>query len=188
MRRTVAFLAVLLMLPLMSATAQGRRGGGGSGGDRQGPPPTPQQRQEMEARLQAHIDSIVRVRLSLTDDQFKRLQDVATRMEKERRDLRMDDGRLRMEMRHALTASTVNEDKVAELLAKMPQLERRRLGIMEREQRELSQFLTPSQRARYISLQDELRRSMQEMQFRRMTPGGAYGPPGGSRPSDFHSR
>ncbi len=187
MRRTVAFLAVLLMLPLMSATAQGRRGGGGSGGDRQGPP-TPQQRQEMEARLQAHIDSIVRVRLSLTDDQFKRLQDVATRMEKERRDLRMDDGRLRMEMRHALTASTIDEDKVSELLAKMPQLERRRLGIMEREQRELSQFLTPSQRARYISLQDELRRSMQEMQFRRMTPGGAYGPPGGSRPSDFHSR
>jgi hypothetical protein len=54
------------------------------------------------------------------------------------------------------------------LLDEMPRLERRRVELMEREQRELAKFLSPVQRARYFGLQDELRRGMQELQQRRL--------------------
>ena len=49
----------------------------------------------------------------------------------------------------------------------MTRFERRRLELQEREQRELARFLTATRRARYIGLQDELRRSMQDLQRRR---------------------
>ena len=51
---------------------------------------------------------------------------------------------------------------------------------MEQEQRELAKFLSPSQRARYFGLQDELRRGMQDLQRRRMgLDSGAGGPVAG---------
>ena len=50
----------------------------------------------------------------------------------------------------------------------MPRLERRKLDLLEAEQRDLAKFLSPIQRARYFGLQDELRRGMQDLQRRRM--------------------
>jgi hypothetical protein len=47
-------------------------------------------------------------------------------------------------------------------------LERRKLDLLEAEQRDLAKFLSPIQRARYFGLQDELRRGMQDLQRRRM--------------------
>ena len=96
----------------------------------------------------------------------------------------------RFAMRQELLAGEkANEARVAELLDRMPRFERRRLDLMEQEQRELAKFLSPTQRARYIGLQDELRRSMQDLQRRRMGIDGAPGdsmtrrtrrPPGGA--------
>ena len=61
-----------------------------------------------------------------------------------------------------------NETKVGDLLDQMPGLERRKLDLLESEQRDLAKFLSPTQRARYFGLQDELRRGMQDLQRRRM--------------------
>jgi len=90
-------------------------------------------------------------------------------------------------LRRALAGSeTVDQGAVAQLLDEIPRHERRKVELLEREQKELAQFLTPSQRARYMALQEELRRGMQEVQRRRLgLDGGGRGdgmPPGGVPP------
>ena len=150
-----------------------------------GQPPRviPEKRAAMERRLQARINDVIRERLALNDEQFGKLQEVASHIEDERRILRNEELTTRFALRQELLAGDrVNESRVGELLDKLPKFDRRRVDLFEQEQRELSKFLTPSQRARYFALQDELRRNMQEMQRRRIgldgaAPDSAGGPP-----------
>lgn len=142
------------------------------------------QRLQMERRLQDRINQAVRQRLRPTEEQFTKLREVAARMEEERRVLRMEDQTARFAMRQELAAGDkANEAHVSELLDQMQRFERRRFELMEREQKELAKFLTPSQRARYIGLQDQLRMQMQEIQQRRQGVEGEapVGPPLGTR-------
>ncbi len=128
-----------------------------------------QQREALERRFHERIDAIVKQRLRLTDDQQSKLREVASRTEESRRLLRREELTLRYALREEMKAGDrANEGKVAELLEQMPKLERRKLDLLESEQRELAKFLTPIQRARYFGLQDELRRGMQDLQRRRM--------------------
>ena len=164
--RWVAALALAIVLPVTTATSQ-------SVPLPAQMPATPklsaEQRAAMERRLQVRINEVIRQRLVLTDDQFSKLSDLATRMEDDRRTLRNEELTTRFALRQELLAGDrVNESRVADMLDKLPKLERKRVDLLEQEQRELSKFLSPSQRARYFALQDELRRSMQEMQRRRM--------------------
>lgn len=142
------------------------------------------QRVQMERRLQDRINQAVRQRLRPTEEQFVKLREVAARMEDERRVLRMEDQTARFAMRQELAAGDkANETHVAELLDQMQKFERRRFELMEREQKELAKFLTPSQRARYLGLQDQLRMQMQDIQQRRQGAEGdpPVGPPLGAR-------
>ncbi len=138
--------------------------------DRQGTPRlNDQQRDALEKRFKDRIDAIIKQRLRLTDDQQLKLRDVASRTEESRRALRREEFVLRTSLRDEMSAGDkANEAKVGELLDQMPRLERRKLDLLESEQRELAKFLSPSQRARYFGLQDELRRGMQDLQRRRM--------------------
>lgn len=139
-------------------------------------------RAELEKRFQQRVETMVRQRLQLTDDQAMKLREVASRAETSRRALRRDETQARKQMRDELLAGdNANESKVAELLEQMPRLERRRIELMEQEQRELAKFLSPVQRARYFALQDELRRNMQELQRRRMDGPDSTNGPGNGR-------
>ncbi len=123
----------------------------------------------MERRFQDRLLTVVKQRLSLNDDQVARLRDVASKTEDDRRALRRDELTARFAMRQELLAADkANDARVADLLEQLPKLERRRVELMEREQRELAKFLTPVQRARYFGLQEELRRGMQELQQQRL--------------------
>ena len=154
-------VALLLLAPVTAIDGQ-------PGVNRGGQMPGTQSRRPPDQRLQAFVDSMVRVRVAPTDEQFARMRDVATRHERERREIRMSDGRARVELRNLLGAPTPNEQRIAEMLEQISKMERQRLDLMQREQRELAKFLSPSQRARYLALQDELRRNMQEMQRNRL--------------------
>jgi len=159
---------LLLTVPALSA----------QGGPPNGPPGSSSRRsdyngakraQELERQFRERLDSLVRVRLQLTDEQHSRLREVASRTEQERRTLRGEEIRIRLALRRELMAGEkANEAKVAELLDQVPVLERRRLEISEQELKELSRFLSAVQRARYFALQEQLRYSMQEMQRNRM--------------------
>ncbi len=135
----------------------------------QPPRATPERRAAMERRIQERINDVIRQRLALNDDQFGKLQDVSHRFEDDRRTLRNEELTTRFSLRQELLdGERINETRVGELLDKLPKFERRRVDLMEQEQRELARFLSPSQRARYFALQDELRRNMQDMQRRRI--------------------
>ena len=146
----------------------------------QGPPPRAndshgaprrydRQREQLEKQFEERIDAIVKQRLRLSDDQQVKLREVASRTEESRRVLRREEFVLRTSLREEMEAGDkADEAKVGELLEQIPRLERRKLELMESEQRDLAKFLSPTQRARYFGLQDELRRGMQELQRRRM--------------------
>ncbi len=130
----------------------------------------------IDHQVQRQIGAIMKQRLELTDEQLRQLEAVTVKLEPERRAVRAEEFRLRMELRTQLMAGdSVSSEKVAELLDRMPKVERRRIDLMEAEQRELAQFLTPVQRARYVALQEQIRRNMDDIRDRR--PGGAPGRP-----------
>lgn len=137
--------------------------------ERRGGDVRPNEREALERRFHERVDAIVKQRLGLTDEQHLKLREVATRTEEARRALRRDEWQTRLALRRELMArDAADQAKVADLLDQIPRLERRKLDLLEAEQREMAKFLSPVQRARYFGLQDELRRGMQELQRRRM--------------------
>lgn len=175
-------MGATLMLALSASAADAQ----GGGAPPQGGGFNSVRAQELEKRFRARLDSTVRVRLALTDEQHVRLREVASRTEQERRTLRRDEMRIRMELRRELMAGDkVNEARVGELLDQVPGLERRRLEVSEQELRDLAKFLSPVQRARYFALQEELRNNMIEFQHRRMEADrNRRGPQGSKGKSD----
>ena len=141
-------------------------------------------RGRLEERFRERLALVMRERLSLTDDQMRRLGEVNRRLEGERRTLIREELDVRREMRRALRPdSTAADATVDALLERSLRVERRRLELFELEQRELRQFLSPVQRAKYLGMQEQLRRQMDEMRERRS--GGQFdrpGPPGLRRP------
>lgn len=161
-------LALAVLSTISAASSAGAQGTPPSA-ERRGMRPDDPRRVELERRFQQRMETMVRERLQLTDEQAMRLREVASRTEEVRRNLRRDEMLARRAMRDQLLAGdSANEARVSELLEQLPRLERRRLELFEQEQRDLAKFLSPVQRARYFALQDELRRGMQELQRRRM--------------------
>ncbi len=176
-------VAAALFVTIGSPMAAVAQGAPPRATDRPGAPRmNDQQREVLEKRFKERIDAIVKERLRLTDDQQVKLREVASRTEESRRVLRHEEFVLRMSLREEMKAGEkANEAKLGELLDQMPRLERRKLDLMESEQRELAKFLSPSQRARYFGLQDELRRGMQDLQRRRMGMDDSTSGPADSR-------
>ncbi len=144
-----------------------------AGGARGGAPATPQQRAELERRFRENFAAEVKKRLQATDEQMTRIIEVNQRLDAQRRQLFQEERAARISLRSELAApeDRVNQQRVAELLETLTRLQRSRLELIEREQRELSAFLTPVQRARYQGFVDALQRRMDDMDGR----GGARG-------------
>lgn len=123
---------------------------------------------EIERQLQRRVFTMMKDRLALTDQQLKQLEAATTKLEPKRRQVRSQEYRLRVALRRQVLANDpAANDSIAVLLARMPEVERLKVELMEAEQRELAAFLTPLQRAKYLALQDEIRRSMEEIRGRR---------------------
>ena len=181
--RLRGLLAAALVVTAGAPVMSGAQGGPPRVNDRGAAPRmNAQQHEALEKRFKERIDAIVKERLRLTDEQQVKLREVASRTEESRRMLRREESLLRTALRNEMTAGEkANEAKVGELLDQMPGLERRKLELMETEQRELAKFLTATQRARYFGLQDELRRGRQDLQRRRMGMNDSIAAPGDSR-------
>lgn len=137
-------------------------------------------RQGLEQQFRERLAQIVQRRLNLDDTQMRRLGDVNRRFEQERTGLLREERQVRQALRaEVLSGDSANQSRVAELLAQALQIQRRRLDLTEREQRELSQFMTPRQRAMYFGIQDDLRRRMEELRQQRQRPPRRAGVPRG---------
>lgn len=166
MKRLIGAAALSLSFAL-SAGAQGAPGGRGA----------PPQRQQMEQRLRQGFWRIARNRLSLTDDQMRRLEQASVKLDERRRALNVEERTQRQALRSELLAGDrANQDRVAAALDRLLQLHRDRIEIMADEQKELAGFMTPVQRARYAALQEQLRRRV-EMARRERGPRAGVGEP-----------
>ena len=136
----------------------------------QAPDARAQQRAMLEQQVRQRIAAVVKDRLRLTEDQMRRLEETNRRYDGERRALFLRERDARRALREELAAGDrANQSHVAALIDQLLQAQRQRLDLVEREQRDLAAFLTPVQRAKFLALQDQIRRRVSEMRMRRET-------------------
>jgi Skp family chaperone for outer membrane proteins len=63
---------------------------------------------------------------------------------------------------------TADAKQVDGLLNKMVEIQQRRARLLESEQRDLAAIMSPFQRAKYMALQEQVRRRLEQMRQRRV--------------------
>ncbi|MGQ0640654.1 MAG: hypothetical protein ACT4P6_07770 [Gemmatimonadaceae bacterium] len=138
-------------------------------------------REALRRRFQERFGAVVKQRLQLNDSQVVRLGETNRRFEEQRRLLLQQERDVRMSLRDELLAEQQgrgNQQRVSTLLERAIAVQKQRVDLLETEQRELARFLNPTQRAKLLGMQDQLRRNAGDIR-RRAEAGG--GPPGGLR-------
>ena len=121
-------------------------------------------RAQLERQFGERVARAVRQRLQLTEDQMERLQRTNRAFESRRREVVRQERDVRLALRGQLApGATPDQQRVSQLIEQAIRLQRQRLDLVESEQRELAQFLTPVQRARYLDLQERLRHRVEEV-------------------------
>jgi Spy/CpxP family protein refolding chaperone len=141
------------------------------------PPP---QRARLEGEIRRTFARAVRERVGLSEDQMRRLAPLTEKHERQRRTLQQEERRARMALQTQLRSEAPDTAVVATLLGNLLDVQRQRFQLIEAEHRELATVMTPVQRARYLGLQEQVRRRMEQM--RQGPPPGAPGGAGSDRP------
>jgi len=132
----------------------------------------------LERQFRERFAEVVKRRLNLDDTQMQQLGRVNDRFERDRMMLLRNERRTRQALRaEVLAGDSADQKKVAGLLDELLTIQRRRLDLTESEQRELSAFMTPTQRAKYFGIQDELRQRLENIRRQRQErrAGGGMG-------------
>lgn len=155
----------------------------------QAQPGAPPQGLALERQFRERLAEVVKRRLSLNDPQMQQLARVNDRFERDRMLLLRDERRARQALRaEVLAGDSADQAKVSGLIDQLLTIQRRRLDLTESEQRELSGFMTPTQRAKYFAIQDELRQRLENLRRQRQerrgmgAGGGGGGANGRQRP------
>lgn len=138
------------------------------------PDSAPARRQALEQRVRQRTAAVVQHQLGLNAEQMRRLGEVNRDMEGQRRQLNQQERDIRVGLRaEVMRGDSANQDRVARYVDQLLDVQRRRIDLLSREQRALSAFMTPTQRARYLAIQDQMRRRMEDMRGRRRGGGPA---------------
>jgi periplasmic protein CpxP/Spy len=131
-------------------------------------PPDSVGRARLENEIRRVFARAVRQRVGLNEAQMSRLGPVAQQYEQQRRRLQMEERDTRLSLRASLRNEQAADSKqVDSMLQRMVAIQRRRLDLLESEQRDLATFMTPLQRAKYAALQEQFRRRVEQMRQRR---------------------
>lgn len=140
----------------------------------QGRPPIEQgaRREALERRVRERIAQEVQDRLNLDDAQTQRLGATNRKFEERRRLLVGEERTVRMALREqVMRGDSADQPRVGALVDQLIAVQRRRLDLVEQEQRELATYLKPVQRAMYLAMQDQIRKRMEEMRGGPRRPG-----------------
>ena len=148
-RLAVSMLAMISIAPRLDAQAVG--------GAQQ------PNRGVLEQRLRERVAQVTRTRLGLDDAQMAKLQAVNSSYAPRLGDLQLRERETRQQLRRQMTAPTPDQTEVGRLLDNLLGLQRQRISLMESEQKDLSAFLTPVQRAKYMALQAEIKRRADQL-------------------------
>ena len=126
-----------------------------------------QNRAQLERRFQQMLFQMTRRRVGLTDAQMNQLVPINRRFELQRRQLQRQERETRLSLRDAMRdTAQVDQARITGYLDKLVQLQRQRVDLFEQEQRDLAQFMTPLQRARYTALQEQVTRRVEQRRRR----------------------
>ena len=170
-------VALAVVSPVSAIQAQAQRNPPAT---RRGAP----DRATMERQLQERLFATVQRALRLTPQQAARLRTVSQKTDERFTPILRRERELRHQLRSELGREQRADDaKVAQLLDGLFAVQRDRLEVAQAEQRELALFLTPVQRARYLSIQENLHRRVSELESRdrRDDSGRNRRPPGQER-------
>jgi len=121
-------------------------------------------RPALEQQFRARVAKLAQERIGLTDAQMAQLQQSNARFAPQLNQVAVQERETRQQLRLEMTSGDrANQQHVSELLDGSLQLQKQRIAIVEAEQKDLARFMTPVQRARYIALQQQIRRRAQEL-------------------------
>ena len=169
----------------LPARAGGRLGGAGRGalarGAAQGDAPLRQQ-------VQQAFRNRVRQLLNLDQPKMRRLNQTEQGFNRLRTELNQSERQTRLALAAAMQDSAgPDQGTIDQYINQLVQAQRKRADLLEAEQKELSSFLTPLQRAQYLSLKERMNKRLQELN--QAAGGGRRGaapptePPPGPPPS-----
>jgi protein CpxP len=124
----------------------------------------PGNRAALEQQFRERTARLTKQRLGLTDAQLDRLEKTNARFAPQLRQLVVQEREIRRQLRQEMTAgNSANQQHVSDLLDGALRVQKKRIAMVESEQKELAAFLTPVQRARYIALQAQFRKRAEEL-------------------------
>ncbi|CAN5853052.1 hypothetical protein BH11GEM1_BH11GEM1_14450 [soil metagenome] len=169
--RRVLLVAIALPILASSLHAQGVLGGRPGGvriNRRAGQLPhgadQPNRTQQLQQQIRRSLWLVTKQRLGFSDEQMLRLERTSQRYDQQRRALAQQEKAQRVTLRTEMVADTAaNQAAIADALDQIHAVQVRRLEIQAEEQKELAAFMTPLQRATFTTLQEQVRRRLQEM-------------------------
>ncbi len=178
MKRALGILmTVLLMGGAEGLVAQqGRRGSPQAGGG---------QRADMELRVQARFDNLVREELGLGEDQWRQLQEAVADFSGRRVDFSQREFSTRARVGRLggpAGGRELTEQEASEILAEMLELSDAEATLLREEQEALLRILTAPQVVRYIVMRQQLGDRIRSL---RGGGGPGRGRPGGRGPGQF---
>ena len=138
----------------------------------------PGNRAALEQRVRQALARVARQRIKLTDDQMRQLARVDRQFAVQRRDLNRNERDTRLALAAAMrdTASP-DQAKISGYIDQLIEAQRKRLDLVAAEQKELSTFMSPLQRAQYQALQERVRRRLEQIRAGGPPAGTPGGPP-----------
>lgn len=127
--------------------------------------PVPNERAELQRQVRQAWQGVVRRQLNLNQEQMRSLNQVNGKYERERNSIVRDERQARLALKAAMADSGATDQnaRVEQQLNVLVQAQRRRADLFENEQKDLSGFLTPLQRAKFSALQEQLNKRLQNV-------------------------
>ncbi|HEX6964346.1 MAG TPA: hypothetical protein VF166_01025 [Gemmatimonadaceae bacterium] len=132
------------------------------------------QHAQLEQRLRQRLGAVVRQRLHLSDEQFRKLAVTNRKYERQRRALVQQETQVRKALRAEISSgSQADQQHVADLMNQLVTVQQQRLALLSQEQEELATFLTPVQRAQYVAIEEQIRRRVEQLRQQQIDGGEA---------------
>ena len=162
-------LATLLLAPEVGGAQRQQRALPPAQRPRQRPLDTATDRAQLETQVRRNFARLVREGVGLSNEQMRRLVPVTQRYEQQRRQLQMQERDARVSLRAIVEGGQSGDSaQVSQLLQTLIDVQKRRVQILEAEQRDLGAFMTPMQRAKFMAAQEQFRRRVEQMRQRRV--------------------
>jgi Spy/CpxP family protein refolding chaperone len=163
--RRVLGIVVLTALAATAASAQ------------QGANAANPNRVALEQQFRERSAKVAQQRLGLTDAQLAQLEQTNARYAPQLNQLVTQERETRRQLRAEMMAGNqANQQHVSDLMDTSIRLQKQRIALVEQEQKDLSRFMSPTQRAGYAALQNQVRRRAQELSRGRALKRAPVGP------------